>query len=543
MANRLEVSNPFTRYENRMRRNTRNSRWVAAKNPGPGLKQRAGPSHSDQHVTLPQAHTSHLHPRLADVDDDEPKFSPDEYVSSMTSKPILPQLHVPLPASYNARDDSVTTDLHCEDYLHPSQIRTVFDPTVDHSFPTIKKPKLKPEIPRTKGRSPEPKVSVNPPLPIRHVEAQIKGSSQKNDWWHTAKDIYKTGPQGEGQKVWKAYQHARKERSSQAETRQNIPTHTQSQSQTSTVHQKAADSTHPVHTAIHSPPSQITRRGKYIQSTIPPALRKQSELSRTSYEVPLSLDSSTHRTLNINKPLPRVPQLDPAPKHSRQKGPTVPSRNSSTLHEARPPKPPTKDPWWRTLSDKQTSKAHAALKAKVSQPGPLLVQSSVIQVTNATTPSIPPKHPIHAQNSASKKSNSTSKASQKERDDTPPTHWLTHFTPTPTAATLNKRFHLHRPHNRRQSSEESFACRGLQVPGPVLESESEPQQGLGKADVDAFKHAQLYLNTGVGGGGGGKKGEERLVPEPLFSRSWVGVEKMQEEEGDYRAVERVLREY
>ncbi|KAH9860400.1 hypothetical protein J1614_011731 [Plenodomus biglobosus] len=549
MADQLEVSNPFTRYENRMRRNTRNSRWVDTNDLRSVPRQRAGPRRKVQHITQPHVHASHVPSRPTQVDDYEHKCSPDKCVSPKSGLPSQPP-HVddisPLSNPNNTRHGSFVSSLYTADYAHPEEATKGSDATVLPYFPTdFEKPGQKPKNQRHKSKNLQIDGDKNKPLPAKPVSASHKVGSQKSAWWRTAKDIYETGPQGEGQKVWRAYQRARKENLGHAEMSQNVPDF--SRSRTSASRQQRAEPGHTVHAALRPLPSQIPLNQRYIKDDV---ARKESEISHTSYEVPLSIDSSIHRNCDISKPLPPVPQLDPAPKTRRKKALPVPPKqksghayhSSSSPDDPNPPLP-AKDPWWRALSDKQTAKAHVALKAKISRPAPLLAPNSsatnvaalVRGVGSPAAASSQPSDRIHAQDFAYTKSSPlhpsqirdcgdiTTKGKGRAREETPSTHWLDRF--TPASAALNKSF-LHRPHNRRHNSDESFACQGLPPPDPDF-----GRQGLGIADVDAFKHAQLYLDPKFRVTG---KGKERLVPEPLFHGPWVKIEA---------AKEGVLREY
>lgn len=543
-----------------MRRNTENSRWVDADDPRSVPRQRAGPRRKVQHITQPHVHASHVPSGLTKVNYYEQECSPDKCVSPKCQIPSQ-QPHVddisPLSNPYNARHGSFASSLYTADHAHPEEATKGSDAIVSPHFPTdFEKPGQKSKSIWHKSKNAQIDGEVNKPLPAKPVSASHKDGSLKSDWWRTAKDIYETGPQGEGQKVWRAYQRARKGKLGHAEMSQNVPDF--NRSQTSASRQQRAEPVHTVHAALRPPPSQSSLNKRYVKDAV---AREESQPSHTSYEAPLSIDSSSHQNCDISKPLPPVPQLDPAPKTRRQKGLPVPPKqqtghvyhSSSSTHDAYPP--PAKDPWWRALSDKQTAKAHAALKAKILRPAPILarkngvnnVAASASGVGDPAAASSQPSNRIHAQDVAYTEStplhssqirdcgNITAKGKGRAREETPSTHWLDRF--TPASATLNKSF-LHRPHNRRRKSDESFACQGLPPPEPDF-----GRQGLGIADVDAFEHAQLYLDPQFRVTG---KGQERLVPEPLFRGPWVKMEAAKEghaKQSDYRAVEGVLREY
>ncbi|KAH9878403.1 hypothetical protein IAQ61_001675 [Plenodomus lingam] len=323
--------------------------------------------------------------------------------------------------------------------------------------------------PWQKGSATQLEGNANQQIPAKQTSA-LQKRGQESDWWHMAKDIYKTGPQGEGQKAWKAYQQARKNKPVHAERRKNefSPSTTQ--------------------TSTSQGSSRIPLNGRYIQSTLPRFPRKEPEPPFPSYKHPFGPDSPIHRILDISKALPPVRQLHPPPKPRRQNSSCV-SKKSQLGHTSHPssltacnpssksPTPPTKDPWWCPRADKQTAKAQAALKAKISRPGPVVLSDDersthtcTTAVSAATASSQLTKHThiqdfAYAKPAPLKRSRSGTMSTMplptpQRRQDTPPTHWLERF--APTSATLNRSL-LHRPHVRRRNSDESFACRGLQV--------------------------------------------------------------------------------
>ncbi|KAI8936050.1 hypothetical protein NX059_007551 [Plenodomus lindquistii] len=428
----------------------------------------------------------------------------------MSGRPPVPQVRVeymtPPSSPYGKRHDSIASSSHTVAYDPSPETRNESDATVFPYFPAeIKKPEAKPpKKAQGKGNVSNSAVDVNKPLPANPAKATRQVGGQKSNWLHAAKDTYKAGPQGEGQKVWKAYQKYRKEKLSVAEQpKQIVPPNHGSPS-----HQQSFTPDQTTHSALRTPHPQIPRTGRYFQSTQVPTTRKQSELSRTSYEVPLSFDSSIRpRPLYTNKTLPPVPQLDPAPNSRRQKAPPLPSvfhnanlpHNSSSKYNPIPPAPPAKDPWWRAHPDQKASKAHAALKAKISRPNPLIAPNNGVTVNVAVSAGgvggpaaasssssssstktadrvhaqdfaymeAPPLHLSNVRPRTNESSDSVSKvkgkAKEAVRDDTPPTHWLDRF--NPSAAAIQKTV-LHRPQYRRKSSDASFACQGL--PSPEL---------------------------------------------------------------------------
>ncbi|OAL53282.1 hypothetical protein IQ07DRAFT_356235 [Pyrenochaeta sp. DS3sAY3a] len=240
-------------------------------------------------------------------------------------------------------------------------------------------------------------------------------------WYRSAKGIYIEGPDGEGQQVWDAYRHFRREKqerveevrrramdmSSRAEGVSDAPQTTQAAIPSIAYSQVARSSDAGKHEHAESK-HQSTQTGPR------PSL---GEVSRTSREVPVVIDSRNVRGhVDVNKPLPSRPRQHvdlnkPLPAHVRQPKdlnkplPALPSMYPAPLRQPQASADkdhmvgiaaagiqfPTKwegdansrlgkpmqtgdssSTWWHSIAEKRALKTHEALKAKISCPQPLV---------------------------------------------------------------------------------------------------------------------------------------------------------------------------
>ncbi|KAL6164342.1 hypothetical protein ACJQWK_10008 [Exserohilum turcicum] len=150
-------------------------------------------------------------------------------------------------------------------------------------------------------------------------------------WYRVARRIYDSGPEGEGQdvwKAWKAYQQGRK-----------------------------------------GPEKEPAN----------PRRRKDSLVARSKITVPKVSEKSVHSIIDTNKPLPPVPRLDPAPKTRRTKHPAYigqspKSRAFENLRDSnkKPRVGEAARTWWKP----QPAPAQPSLKSKISYPGPLMTSNT-----------------------------------------------------------------------------------------------------------------------------------------------------------------------
>ncbi|KAJ4370555.1 hypothetical protein N0V83_005076 [Neocucurbitaria cava] len=287
------------------------------------------------------------------------------------------------------------------------------------------------------------------------------------DIYRSAKDIYQVGPAGEGQKVWRGYKQFRTEKQNRTEERQNKPA-------TQTYGSSQPTSQLPGATLLVQPPPQPlpghVHTGHHVNNPVNKGLlaRKntdmsEAEFSRSSYEVPVAMGRSIRQVIDVNKPLPPVPKLQPAPnslhpmdmESAFMVGIAAANLQHGTHTRVTPQHPTTtaqpvvskqgsgtqSTSWWKFLADKQTNRSHVATthadnkKQTNKPPPPLKLNLSYRQ-----------------------------KGKQKEarEHDTPPTHWRDVFD---TFAIHHHHHHggksANKASRKRKDSDVSFACQGI----------------------------------------------------------------------------------
>jgi len=173
---RLEVSNPFTKIESRMRRSARSSTSQV-----PARMNISPPSQTHSVLKLPDTHQDCL-PHLSSASHLHPPHQKEPHTT------VFP---------YFATTTTTTTTT------------------------TAKKPAVKPKVPWWKQfirRADSKKVREGT---SSNRSAGKQSTSQDQDWWHAAREIYDAGPQGEGQKVWRVLQQAHRAKQTHAGTRQD----------------------------------------------------------------------------------------------------------------------------------------------------------------------------------------------------------------------------------------------------------------------------------------------------------------------------------
>lgn len=208
-------------------------------------------------------------------------------------------------------------------------------------------------------------------------------------WYRAAKHIYATGPEGEGQRAWKAYQHIRKEHKNGARADKTMRT----REQIVLKYEKPLPlppSSGPDGVLFPSmrPRSAETRSETERDDFENQHPRKDSVFSQLSYEVPIAIEKSVGSTFDANKPLPPVPHLEAAPKVRQKTDQTVapspsletkPEKSARNSHSDQVPEKASGHTWWRL----QPPKDHPMLKSKISQPGPLIALSDGLTVNVA----------------------------------------------------------------------------------------------------------------------------------------------------------------
>jgi hypothetical protein len=158
------------------------------------------------------------------------------------------------------------------------------------------------------------------------------------DFFRTAKEIYDVGPRGEGQKLWSSYKQFRKGQREIAETRHEnmeVP-----------AHRRPSAPGLSAHPPDRPPPSEIrlaARKAVPVTDTL--NTHKKSQISTSSFEVPIHIDPGIHFT-DPSKPLPPIPRLQAAPR-TREHGDTNLSKPLPTL------------PTQRSYPDRDASKSFA----------------------------------------------------------------------------------------------------------------------------------------------------------------------------------------
>ena len=378
---------------------------------------------------------------------------------------------------------------------------------------TVKKPEPKSKEPWWKAAI-DTESSKQGVIPSTKKQSKPKADSAPIPWYRLAKDIYEVGPKGEGQKAWKAYQEMRKEKRNNAKTTHDPPVPAKQKKYEKPLPQPPPSNPDGVPHPPLRPRPAYSQNGKESESPYP---RKDSGFSSTSYEVPIAIDKNMQRTVDANKPLPRLPRLDPAPKsrktyqasHSPPPPPKSDLQRPTQQDEGKRAEKDTHlNPWWKPLADKQSSKP--GLKSKISHPGTLMASNKGVTTNIAADcggvggpaaaismpvnrlgapllkedrrPSPLTSNPSHERMSEKKKG----KQKAIERDDTPPTHWRDRFEfvgPTFEAGNPFKQ-------KKRRSSDASFGCKGVQ----------------GEA-LDRYQVGELSSS----------EDERGMVPEPLFT--------------------------
>ncbi|KAF1845655.1 uncharacterized protein K460DRAFT_286434 [Cucurbitaria berberidis CBS 394.84] len=454
MVNPRAVANPFTKNENHMRRNTKNNKWVAVDSEHTYTQRRAGPSRPVQIRTQQSQHLSHI-PSMSTISDE------------VSQKP---RIHNPPPLRTKSSS--------------PGSGATVFP-----YYPsTITKPEPRPKQSWWKQGF---NISDTPPkvAPGKNTTGGSQTVPSITDLYRTAKEIYQVGPEGEGLKVWRDYKQSRKGKQNQTEAKQD--------KSTAQVYQKSR-TTPPVPAAPLRPlPGQVytgfeadkvIRRGPYAQKD---SRLSEGEFSRSSCEVPIAIDKSVQRVVDTNKPLPPVPLLQAAPKTRHPMDLETAFRvgiaaasiqhptqqrvgNQGAESDQHVPKDAHSGPWWKSLADKHSAKAHDGLKAKISHRGPLTAFND--------------GRTVHVAAGCNRVGGPAAAIPR------PVNH---NGVPTTQSAQAKKNQSMGTKGKKRKSSDASFACQGL-------------------ADT-SFPASQSAMHD-----------DKELVPEPLFSGARAGDEGMRD---------------
>lgn len=235
----------------------------------------------------------------------------------------------------------------------------------------------------------------------QHQSLEERASVQSAAWYRAVKDIYDSGPEGEGQEVWaawKIYQQARKEQqesNESAERKSSIQREMVSEGEkilAQAQHTRPLVPSHPPPPPPPPPPlPQVdtvqTQPNRAEESRAKSHTREDSCVSPSSIDIPVTIGDCVQRVIDTNKPLPAVPRAEPAPKTDETVCQMVPGSPPLTVEPHGYTKIVTKKPrseakpdntWWQK---RQSSKAQAKLKSKISHPVSL-VASHKGSITN-----------------------------------------------------------------------------------------------------------------------------------------------------------------
>lgn len=182
-----------------------------------------------------------------------------------------------------------------------------------------------------------------------YTSKDAHGEPELARFYKTTRAIYDVGPKGEGQKLWSTYKRVQKGQKQHTEVEQKVPDPLTAPRRPSAPGLSAQPPTRPAPPDTDIPIRQAVPPGETLY------LRNNSEVSRTSCEVPIRIGPEIKQIVDRSRPLPPVPQLQASPK-ARQQGhgkvntskplPSNPRSNTvckagpSTKSEANHPLPP-----------------------------------------------------------------------------------------------------------------------------------------------------------------------------------------------------------
>ena len=309
------------------------------------------------------------------------------------------------------------------------------------------------------------------------------------DLHRKAREIYRAGPKGEGHGLWDSYKQYKEAKSGRGAV--NIAQEEAKASQPAPLLRRSGHP--PAHVHDASPAVGRPSAGGY---------------SLASREVPIGLERSP-RFINTNKPLPSIPQLQPAPGSRKQVGRNSPKSSWVTAQEAKvgstaqrwgvgARKPAQEDTvnstsWWKALAikipeievpslvqGKSDADRQKELKAKISRP--ILQQPEIASEANISSrPPIPcrPEQPSERQ-----------KGKQKLNDESTAKHLWQKYTPDLSSPTLDFR--------RRKSSDASFVCAGISDDSWAYAQDPGPSRQYRASEHENLRPKSLF--SGVRGG-------------------------------------------
>jgi hypothetical protein len=543
MADPRTFVNPFTRSDSRMRRNTKGNKWITTKDEH-HVGQRPGPGKPITFETQLSHHESQAAAIAEERGEDHILYTKPEpttlkaTIYDATDLKDLPNTYARLPSvrSWSSLRSSVYEDEEavsprtvtpCKKVSSQSKVTSFqsdFAPQRDSSVSRVQPIDFSSIEEARKGSN----ATVFPSFPSI-IKRPNEDANQAKDTHspvrltgilNTARQIYDVGPKGEGQKLWSTYKKARKNKPHPTEATQEplkqMPALRRSSEGLS------------AHPPMRPAPSQDRLP---LRKAVPPeGTRKESEVSRSSIEVPVRIESDVEHVVDRERPLPKVPKLEAAPKPrdtalkplpafpgsgpihntsakslpaiphvhpapkprpSKSKHSTSQRGNTSTnppypTHQDPKHPPPTSPPskptrilkpsqWWKSFAD-FTSESHPPTNPKtiISRPRPFT------SLQNGLTANLAAEHggvggpgaATHHTNTPHTHSNSngmSAKAQGKQK--------LTPRSPLYMPKHWREKLHVER---RRSSDDLSFACVGVGEGGPssVRQATSEREKGM-----------------------------------------------------------------
>ncbi|CAO2648820.1 Nn.00g097690.m01.CDS01 [Neocucurbitaria sp. VM-36] len=529
MANSRTVVNPFTKSGSGMRRNSRDSSWVTVDSQRSGIQRQAWPDKTVQPVTQDFQHVSQI-PPLSQGPDESSTNTRTNFPPSLRTRGLCPVS--PTFPNRVLRRDSPVSATEPIDFSRLADTKNGPDSSVSPYYPSSIT-KLKPTTKQSWWKQGLNR-SATPPKPTsdENTASQKRANPSLIDRYRNAKDIYQVGPAGEGQKVWRGYKQFRKEKQSHAEVRQDIPT--AEAHEPSRLAPQIPVETLPVHPPWRPLPGQIHTRHE-ARNSVPKSLHTRKDtgvseriLSHSSCEVPVAFDKTIRQVVDVNKPLPPIPLLQPAPKVRRPMdmesafmvGIAAANMQQGTYTRVVPQPLKTDQnaskqnaqstPWWKALADKQATKTSTALKSKISHRGPLMAfndgqtanvatecggvggPAAAISLANKhkDTPFNKPSHMKEKQVNRPPPLNVSQRQKGKQKvrvDDTPPTHWRDMFDTFAISAGKSTMTGANKG-RKRKDSDASFACQGL---GGSEVGASAAGAGAGVRDPGPSRQVQM----------------------------------------------------
>jgi hypothetical protein len=130
------------------------------------------------------------------------------------------------------------------------------------------------------------------------------------DYYHTARAIYEVGPEGEGQKLWSSYKKTRKGKQDRIEVKQEPLKHVP-------VPRRPSAPGLSAHLPMRPPPPQAGIAPMETISSfkhVPVRVRNEFDHPPLACKVPVQIGPDIQQFVDVSKPLPPVPCLQPVPK-------------------------------------------------------------------------------------------------------------------------------------------------------------------------------------------------------------------------------------